>query len=167
MTLDTYGEVKVLSEHASSANLGQDYLSHEASLRIKNSENHIDQPNVGLQPNVLAYVHKTSRTFLTSTMQNLIGAETVTSPNNATNHSNITDNETIHSVTESVKTGTTSSIYTGPTVCVNGTGFPVGPLPTNLSDIPAKEVIIVLLMLSLWLYAIHMTRRAWQRLLKE
>ena len=84
-----------------------------------------------------------------------------------TNHSQITDNETIHSVTESVKTGTTSSTYTGPTVCVNGTGFPVGPLPTNLSDIPAKEVIIVLLMLSLWLYAIHMTRRAWQRLLKE
>ena len=67
--------------------------------------------------------------------------------------------------THSVSNYTT--IYDGPTVCVNGTGIPVAPAPTNLSEIPAKEVIIVVLMLSLWLYAIHMTRRAWVRLLKD
>ena len=58
--------------------------------------------------------------------------------------------------------------YIVPTVCVNGTDQPSAPIGiTNLSEIPAKEVIIVVLMLSLWIYAIHMTRRAWQRLLKE
>ena len=56
--------------------------------------------------------------------------------------------------------------YIVPTVCVNGTDPSLAPIGiTNLSEIPAKEVIIVMLMLSL--YAIHMTRRAWQRLLKE
>jgi hypothetical protein len=156
----------VFSEHEGSTNLGEEDLSDEASLRISNTKNDIYQPDVDLQPTALANVHKTSRTFLTSTMQNLIGAEIVTSPNNETNYSQITDNETIHSVTESVNTGTTASIYSGPTVCVNGTSYPVGPLPTNLSEIPTKEIIIVLLMLSLWLYAIHLTRRAWVRLLK-
>ena len=39
--------------------------------------------------------------------------------------------------------------------------------PTNLADIPAKEIIIVILMLSLWIYSIVLTRRAWYQFLKE
>lgn len=38
---------------------------------------------------------------------------------------------------------------------------------TNLSDIPAKEIVIVMLMLALWLYSIALTRKAWYRILKE
>ena len=38
---------------------------------------------------------------------------------------------------------------------------------TNLADIPAKEIIIVMLMLSLWMYSIILTRRAWYQFLKE
>lgn len=38
---------------------------------------------------------------------------------------------------------------------------------TNLADIPAKEIIIVLLMLGLWIYSIILTRKAWYRILKE
>ena len=39
--------------------------------------------------------------------------------------------------------------------------------PTNFGDIPAKEIIIVVLMLSLWIYSIVLTRRAWAHFLKE
>jgi hypothetical protein len=43
----------------------------------------------------------------------------------------------------------------------------IGPQVTNLSEIPAKEIIIVFIMLGLWLYSIVLTRKAWYRLLKE
>ncbi|TRY70749.1 hypothetical protein TCAL_07346 [Tigriopus californicus] len=49
--------------------------------------------------------------------------------------------------------------------CFNSTLVKLAP--TNLSDIPPKEVIIVILMLLLWLYSILLTRKAWYRLLKE
>ena len=39
--------------------------------------------------------------------------------------------------------------------------------PTDFSEIPAKEIIIVILMLSLWVYSIILTRRAWYQFLKE
>ena len=39
--------------------------------------------------------------------------------------------------------------------------------PTKLGDIPAKEIIIVVLMLALWIYSIVLTRKAWYRILKE
>ena len=38
---------------------------------------------------------------------------------------------------------------------------------TNLAEIPAKEIIIVVLMLGLWAYSIMLTRKAWYRILKE
>ena len=38
---------------------------------------------------------------------------------------------------------------------------------TNLAEIPAKEIIIVVLMLGLWVYSIILTRKAWYRILKE
>ena len=38
---------------------------------------------------------------------------------------------------------------------------------TNLSEIPVKEIIIVLGMLGLWFYSIVLTRKAWYRILKE
>ncbi len=50
--------------------------------------------------------------------------------------------------------------------CVNSTII-AAPEPTDLSEIPAKEIIIVILMLSLWLYSIVLTRKAWYRILKE
>ena len=43
----------------------------------------------------------------------------------------------------------------------------VGPKVTNLEEIPAKEIIIVILMLGLWLYSIVLTRKAWVKILKE
>ena len=46
----------------------------------------------------------------------------------------------------------------------NGTDISDGGV---FSDIPPKEVIIVLLMLALWLYSIALTRKAWYRILKE
>ena len=39
--------------------------------------------------------------------------------------------------------------------------------PTNLAEIPVKEVIIIIGMLGLWFYSILLTRKAWYRLLKE
>ena len=57
--------------------------------------------------------------------------------------------------------------YTTPTadvVCVNRT---LVPNPTDIGDIPAKEVIIVLLMLSLWFYSIILTWSNWNKILKE
>jgi len=39
--------------------------------------------------------------------------------------------------------------------------------PTNLAEIPVKEIIIVLGMLGLWFYSILLTRKAWYRILKE
>ena len=39
--------------------------------------------------------------------------------------------------------------------------------PTDFSEIPAKEIIIVILMLGLWVYSIILTRRAWYQFLKE
>ena len=38
---------------------------------------------------------------------------------------------------------------------------------TNFSEIPVKEIIIVLGMLGLWFYSIVLTRKAWYRILKE
>ena len=43
----------------------------------------------------------------------------------------------------------------------------MGPKVTNLEEIPAKEIIIVILMLGLWLYSIVLTRKAWVKILKE
>ena len=43
----------------------------------------------------------------------------------------------------------------------------IGPKVTNLSDIPAKEIFIVIMMLGLWVYSIILTRKAWYRILKE
>ena len=39
--------------------------------------------------------------------------------------------------------------------------------PTNLAEIPVKEILIVLGMLGLWFYSIVLTRKAWYRILKE
>ena len=49
----------------------------------------------------------------------------------------------------------------------NDIDFQPSTNPTNLADIPAKEIIIVILMLSLWIYSIVLTRRAWYQFLKE
>ena len=121
----------------------------------------------------IEYIQKTTSATLISNADNLeeekmsdnminssVDTETITKNFTVTKSANISylgmENENI----------TTS--YIVPTVCVNGTDQPSAPIGiTNLSEIPAKEVIIVVLMLSLWIYAIHMTRRAWQRLLKE
>lgn len=43
----------------------------------------------------------------------------------------------------------------------------IGPKATNLSEIPAKEIFIVVMMLGLWVYSIILTRKAWYRILKE
>jgi hypothetical protein len=48
-------------------------------------------------------------------------------------------------------------------VCLNRT---LVPNPTDLSDIPAKEIIIVIMMLSLWLYSIVATWQLWHKILK-
>ena len=52
------------------------------------------------------------------------------------------------------------------TVLGNTTG-PYGTKVTNLSEIPAKEIFIVIMMLGLWVYSIILTRKAWYRILKE
>ena len=38
---------------------------------------------------------------------------------------------------------------------------------TNFDEIPAKEIIIVVLMLGLWFYSILLTRKAWVKILRE
>ena len=50
---------------------------------------------------------------------------------------------------------------------VLGNSSYIGPKATNLSDIPAKEIFIVIMMLGLWVYSIILTRKAWYRILKE
>ncbi len=53
--------------------------------------------------------------------------------------------------------------------CGSGDGIPLDPPvgATGIGDIPAKEIIIVVLMLALWIYSIILTRKAWYRILKE
>jgi hypothetical protein len=48
-------------------------------------------------------------------------------------------------------------------VCLNRT---LVPNPTDLGEIPAKEIIIVIMMLSLWLYSIVATWQLWHKILK-
>ena len=50
---------------------------------------------------------------------------------------------------------------------LQGNSTQVERKPTNLGEIPAKEIIIVFLMLGLWVYSILLTRKAWYRILKE
>ena len=148
--LETYGEVDIVPESISSTELGRNDILLAAALHDNNAEHRAHQSNGNLQPNAINNFLNASKTVLTSTITNLI----------STNNENIDD-----AITPAPLNYTT--LYVGPTVCVNGTGVAVAPSPTNLSEIPTKEVIIVLLMLSLWIYSIHMTRRAWHRLLKE
>lgn len=49
----------------------------------------------------------------------------------------------------------------------NRTSVAAATEPTVLSDIPPKEVIIVVAMLALWVYSIVLTRKAWYRILKQ
>ena len=150
---------------------------------IQNRENSDTFLNSNLQLNSINQLLNASKTVLTSTITNLIDENLSSGKmgDNLVSDDTSESNNTLgveKSISLSVLNGNPedaltpspsnyTTIYDGPTVCVNGTGIPVAPAPTNLSEIPAKEVIIVVLMLSLWLYAIHMTRRAWQRLLKE
>lgn len=131
------------------------------------------QNNEKSNRNAIEYIQKTTSSTLISNAENLVEQKM----SDYTINSSV-DTEIITKNFTATKSANTSYIgmenenittsYIVPTVCVNGTDQSLGPIGiTNLSEIPAKEVIIVMLMLSLWLYAIHMTRRAWQRLLKE
>ena len=175
MFLGTYGEVKILPRALTETVSEENSLSIDDALNINRSY----QSNGSLQATALRYLQNASKTVLSSTIKtlmetNLTSGDTQTNDVFETNKSRLNDNTTIHSGT-SEKTETTlisshlnyTTDYMGPTVCVNGTGVPVAPVPTNLSEIPAKEVIIVMLMLSLWFYSIYMTRKAYHRLLKE
>ena len=152
------------------------------TLHIDNvGDRSIEENQLNIQPYALSYLQKVSKTVFTSTIKTLFETNNSSGrgvfdgiTNVGSNYSELISNFTNFSTTseksESVYTPHSISnitSYAGPTVCVNGTGIPVAPAPTNLSEIPAKEIIIVLLMLSLWLYSINMTRRAWKRLLKE
>ena len=77
--------------------------------------------------------------------------EDVDEANNGTNSNEMSINETFVDCNTGVL-GNTSYI---------------GPKATNLSDIPAKEIFIVIMMLGLWVYSIILTRKAWYRILKE
>ena len=154
------------------------------TLHIDNvGDRSIEENQLNIQPYALSYLQKVSKTVFTSTIKTLFETNNssgrgvfdgITNNNVGSNYSELITNSTNFFTTseksESIHTPhplNNITSYAGPTVCVNGTGIPVAPAPTNLSEIPAKEIIIVLLMLSLWLYSINMTRRAWKRLLKE
>ena len=152
------------------------------TLHIDNvGDRSIEENQLKIQPYALSYLQKVSKTVFTSTIKTLFETNNSSGrgvfdgiTNVGSNYSELISNFTNFSTTseksESIHTPNplnNITSYAGPTVCVNGTGIPVAPAPTNLSEIPAKEIIIVLLMLSLWLYSINMTRRAWKRLLKE
>ena len=184
LIVGTYGKVEIIPENIVSTQLRENDLSFAAAaLHDQNGENLAHQSNDNLQPSALRDFLDASKTVLTSTITNLINtniSQEKLGLSNVANHTVESDNvhtientidrsvlneNTDYALTPSPLNYTTT--YDGPTVCVNGTGVPVAPSPTNLSEIPAKEVIIVVLMLSLWIYSIHMTRRAWHRLLKE
>ena len=121
----------------------------------------------------IEYIQKTTSATLISNADNLV--EQKMSDNTISSSvdteiitKNLTVTESANNSYLGMENENITTSYIVPTVCVNGTDQPSAPIGiTNLSEIPAKEVIIVVLMLSLWIYAIHMTRRAWQRLLKE
>ena len=121
----------------------------------------------------IEYIQKTTSANLISNIDNLV--EQKMSDNTISSSvdteiitKNLTVTKSANNSYLGMENENITTSYIVPTVCVNGTDQPSAPIGiTNLSEIPAKEVIIVVLMLSLWIYAIHMTRRAWQRLLKE
>ena len=121
----------------------------------------------------IEYIQKTTSATLISNADNLVEQKMSDNTINSSVHTEIiTKNFTVTKSANisylGMENENITTSYIVPTVCVNGTDQSSAPIGiTNLSEIPAKEVIIVVLMLSLWIYAIHMTRRAWQRLLKE
>lgn len=180
---DTYGEVSIVPENIRGSDFKGNTVSSVNGANDVQKDIWDAQLNSRVQPTALEVMLNTSRKILSSTVRSLIDT-TVSSwksgKNNLTNHiieshgklsgyetnSNIL-NDTTESTSFTVSPLNHTTLYNRPTICVNGTMIPVGPAPTNLSEIPAKEIIIVVLMLSLWLYSIHATRRAWHRLLKE
>ena len=140
---------------------------------LRDSSGDIFQSSEPIRPMVLEYIQKSARVSLNSTAESLINNRMSENSLNSSDESDIlatpltvTENLNISSI--AIKDGNITTSDAIPTLCTNITDQSLAPIGiTNLSEIPAKEVIIVLLMLSLWLYAIHMTRRAWQRLLKE
>ena len=183
--LGTFGKVQVIGEAITNMAVDQNGNAYSSdTLHIDNfGDRAIEGNQLNSQPYALSYLQKVSKKVFTSTIKTLFDTnnssgrgvfDSITNNNVRSNYSELITNFTNISTTseksESVYTPHSISnitSYAGPTVCVNGTGIPVAPAPTNLSEIPAKEIIIVLLMLSLWLYSINMTRRAWKRLLKE
>ena len=175
--LGIYGEVKVIPEELK--NTG---VIDEKDLILEGNDNDFSnegdaEANEKLDPIVLEYVQKSTSDSLISTTENLVDkSKDLDMSNSAFNLSDSTERlAKIFSLTEQTNTSYQgmeneyiTTTYMIPTACVNETNQSLPPIGiTNLSEIPAKEVIIVVLMLSLWIYAIHMTRRAWQRLLKE
>ena len=52
--------------------------------------------------------------------------------------------------------------------CLNSTGLVSDKSSVDsLLEIPIKEVIIVTMMLSLWIYSIVLTKRAWKQFLRD
>ena len=180
---DTYGEVSVVPENIRSSDFEGNTVSSVNGANDVKKDIWDAQSNSRVQPTALKIMLDNSKKILSSTVRSLIDT-TVSSwqpgNNNVTNHiiesqgilsgyetnSNILNDKT-ESISFTMSPLNHTTLYNRPTVCVNGTMIPVGPAPTNLSEIPAKEIIIVVLMLSLWLYSIHATRKAWHRLLKE
>ena len=172
VSLGTYGEVKVISENMEAVN----FKENERLSRLDDGNDlptdTVFQSNENLKPSVLEYVHKTTLAFLNTTMESLSDNKTLddaidsnVSSDAVANQLNVTENSSASSVVIENKNITS---YVVPTACVNETAVKLPPVGiTNLSEIPAKEIIIVLLMLSLWVYAVHMTRKAYERLLKE
>ena len=175
--------MRVIGEATNNMNIDQNGNAYSSdTLHIDNvGDRSIEENQLNIQPYALSYLQKVSKTVFTSTIKTLFETNNSSGrgvfdgiTNVGSNYSELITNSTNFFTTseKSESIHTPHSInnitsYAGPTVCVNGTGIPVAPAPTNLSEIPAKEIIIVLLMLSLWLYSINMTRRAWKRLLKE
>ena len=180
---DTYGKVSVVPDSIRDEDFEGNTFSSVDGANDDNKDIWDAQSNSRLQPAALEVMLNTSKEILSSTVRSLIdttlsswksGVKNATNEiieshgksSNYESNSNILNDKT-ESTSFTMSPLNHTTLYNRPTVCVNGTMIPIGPEPTNLSEIPAKEIIIVVLMLSLWLYSIHATRKAWHRLLKE
>ena len=104
-----------------------------------------------LRPNVCTYISISLEFF---SISGTYGSVNIVNDTIEVDGNTIDDDETLFNL--NCSSGTATKLEFRPSL-----------KPTNFGDIPAKEIIIVVLMLSLWIYSIVLTRRAWAHFLKE
>ena len=107
----------------------------------------------------MAILNATAKSVTNTTLATTLLEDDLDSSSGTNNSSGLAE------AIEAAEASNETFVDCGGTILGNSTY--IGPKATNLSDIPAKEIFIVIMMLGLWVYSIILTRKAWYRILKE